>query len=130
MAESKYKRRQILDPAVADLLAGMEERQAENQLPRKLREKKQRERAKIQARRSQRVTFDLPSDLKLEIMQLAESEKIPASQLVTLALIRFLHDLADGVVDPGRYKVPSRSPRYEWVLDLSEERNILKNEKK
>jgi hypothetical protein len=48
------------DPAVADLLDGMQQRQAEAQLPPREREKKARERARIKARREQRATFDLP----------------------------------------------------------------------
>ena len=130
MAEKKLTRRQVLDPAVADLLAGMEQRQKESQLPRREREKLNRERAKIQARRPQRVTFDLPAVLKLTVMGLAETEKIPASQIVSLALFRFLHDLEENRVDMGEYKKTSRSPRYEWVLDLSNEtRSLLEKEK-
>ena len=39
MAEKKFERRTTLDPAVADLLSGMQQRQAESQLPRKERER-------------------------------------------------------------------------------------------
>jgi hypothetical protein len=125
MAERKMSRRQVLDPAVADLLAGMEQRQKESQLPRRERDKLNRERAKIQARRPQRVTFDLPAVLKQHIMGLAESEKIPASQIVSLALYRFIKDMEEHRVDLGIYKMSSRSPRYEWVLDLSNETRHL-----
>jgi hypothetical protein len=116
MAEKKYTRRTTLDPAVADLLSGMQQRQAESQLPRKERERLLRERAKIQARRDQRATFDLPPSLREEIMQLSEELRIPASQLVTLALARFLKEYHNDVIDLGVYKQPSRSPRYDWNL--------------
>jgi hypothetical protein len=120
MAKAKKERRPILDPAVAELLAGMEQRQAESQLPRKEREKKVRERAKIQARRDQRATYDLPPGIRSRIKELAEEERLPASQLVTLALFRFLSDFESGQVDLSEYKQPSRSPRYDWNLVLPE----------
>lgn len=119
MPDRKLERRPILDPAVADLLQGMEKKQAEAQLPRKQREKKARERAKIQARRDQRATYDLPPALRERIRQLAESERLPASQLVTLALARFLQAFDAGHVDLAPYKQPSASPRYDWNLVFS-----------
>jgi hypothetical protein len=121
MAKPKQERRTILDPAVADLLSGMEQKQAEAQLPRREREKKVRERAKIQARRDQRATYDLPPGLRTRIKDMSEEERLPASQLVTLALIRLLSDLESGRVDLSEFKQPSRSPRYDWNLVLPEE---------
>lgn len=116
MTERKFERRTILDPTVADLLSGMEQRQAEAQLPRKERERINRERAKIQSRRDQRATYDLPPSIREAIRVLAESQRLPASQLVTLALARFLADFSAGQIDLGKYKQPSRSPRYDWNL--------------
>ena len=121
MADRKLQRRTILDPAVAGLLNDMEHRQSDAALPRRQREKKARERAKIRARREQRATFDLPPSLRQRIMDLAETERLPASQLVTLALARFLQDLTGGAVDLAPLKQPSRSPRYDWNLILPEE---------
>lgn len=121
MAKVPRARRPMLDPMVADLLSGMEQKQAESQLPRREREKKVRERAKIQARRDQRATYDLPPGLRIRIKELAEEERLPASQLVTLALIRFLSDLDGRRVDLSDFKQPSRSPRYDWNLVLPEE---------
>ena len=121
MAESKFERRNTLDPSVADLLSGMQQRQAESQLPRKERERLGRERAKIQARREQRATYDLPPTLREEIREISEDLRIPASQLVTLALARFLKEYREGSVDLGKYKQPSRSPRYDWNLIFPDE---------
>lgn len=121
MANRNLQRRSILDPAVADLLAGMENKQAEARLPRKLREKKAKERAKIRARRDQRVTYDLPPQLKQSVFELAESLSLPASQLVTLALYRFMQSYQEGGVDLSKYKKPSKSPRYDWKLDFPDE---------
>jgi predicted DNA-binding protein len=138
MPEPKLERRQVLDPAVADLLSGMERRKAETQLPRQQREKKARERAKITSRREQRATYDLPPQLRQRIKDLADRERLPASQLVSLAIIRFLNDLESGTVDVDAFKQPSRSPRYDWNLDFPESlmpglvipRMIIKNGKK
>jgi hypothetical protein len=77
-----------------------------------------REQAKIRARREFRVTYDLPPGLRERFKDLAGEQGIPASQLVTLALARFLRDLEEGKVDLGPYKQPSRSPRYDWNLVL------------
>ena len=121
MPEKKLERRPILDPAVAGLLDDMEHHKADSALPRREREKKARERAKIRARREQRATFDLPPALRQRIMDLAESERLPASQLVTLALARFLLDHTAGEVDLAALKQPSRSPRYDWNLVLPDE---------
>ena len=121
MAESKKERRSTLDPAVADLLKGMQQKQAELQLPRHEREKLARERAKIQSRRDQRVTYDLPPSIREGIRLLAEELRLPASQLATLALARFLREYQNGQIDLGVYKQPSRSPRYDWNLVFPEE---------
>lgn len=121
MAEAKKQRRTTLDPAVADLLKGMQQKQTESQLPRREREKLSRERAKIQSRRDQRATYDLPPSIREGIRLLAEDLRLPASQLATLALARFLRDYNLDLIDLGQYKQPSRSPRYDWNLVFPEE---------
>jgi hypothetical protein len=121
MPKQTFERRKVLDPVVADLLDGMKTHQDEAQLPRHQRLKKARERAKIQARREQRATYDLPPTIRTSIKDLAEEQSLPISQLVTLALIRFLKDYSNGQIDLGKYKKSSRSPKYDWVLDLSKE---------
>ena len=121
MADNTRQRRSTLDPAVADLLKGMQQKQNEAQLPRKERERISRERAKIQSRRDMRATYDLPPAIRENIRALAEELRLPASQLVTLALARFLSDYEIGSIDLGQYKQPSRSPRYDWNLVFPEE---------
>lgn len=119
MAKKELERRKVLDPTVAELLAGMEQRQVEAQLPLRTRQKKARERAKIQSRKESRATYDLPPALRSAIRELAAEHNLPISQLVSLALIRFLTDYSVEKVDLGQYKKPSHSPKYDWVLDLS-----------
>lgn len=78
--------------------------------------KKTREASKIRARRALRVTYDLPPELRARIKNLADEQRLPASQLVTLALLRFLKAYDAGDAPLGRYKQPSHSPRYDWNL--------------
>ena len=75
-----------------------------------------REQVKIRARRESRVTYDLPPALRQRMKDLADEQRLPASQLVTLALLRFLKDYDEEKVSLGRYKQPSNSPRYDWNL--------------
>jgi len=91
--------------------------------------KKELESAKIKARRSKRVTYDLPPALRWQIKQLADEHRLPASQLVTLALLRFLSDYEQGLIDISLYKQPSHSPRYDWNLALPEKLLRLINKK-
>lgn len=121
MSERKLQRRPLLDPAVADLINDMEQKQAESMLPRREREKKSRERAKIEARRDQRATYDLPPAVRQRVKDLAEELRLPASQLVTLALVRFLKAYEAETIDLSPYLRSSASPRYDWNLILPEE---------
>ncbi len=82
--------------------------------------KKERERIKIRSRRESRVTYDLPPVLRYQVRQLADQHRLPASQLVTLALLRFLNDYDQGLVNLSIYKQPSSSPRYDWNLVFPE----------
>lgn len=77
-----------------------------------------REREKIRARREQRVTYDLPPRIRQRVKEIADELRVPASQLVALALARFLRDLEEEKINLGPYKQPSRSPRYDWNLVL------------
>lgn len=110
-----------IDPAVSSLLSGMEQRAAEAQLPRRERERLVKQRLKIQARREQRATYDLPPVLREQLRELAESLGLPASQLATLAIARFLTDYNQSNINLEKYKQPSRSPRYDWNLVFPEE---------
>ena len=121
MPDRKLERELNLDSSVLALTESMEKKFAEASLPRRVREKKARERAKSQARKQQRATYDLPPALRQQVMALSEELRLPASQLVTLALARFFAEYQTGSIDLGQYKTPSRSPRYDWNLVLPEE---------
>ena len=80
----------------------------------------EREREKMAARKERRVTYDLPSSLRNGIQTLSAELRIPASQLAALAIARFLTDYQNSEIDLGLYKTPSRSPRYDWNLEIHE----------
>jgi len=130
MPDRKLERELNLDSSVLALTESMEKKFAEAALPRRMREKKARERAKIQARKQQRATYDLPPALRQQVMALSEELRLPASQLVTLALARFLLDYESGQIDLGEYKQPSRSPRYDWNLIFPEALLPVKRKRK
>jgi hypothetical protein len=121
MAERKKTDSLAMDPAVMKILAGLAQLQSDIQPSQKQLDRKARERAKVQARRDKRVTYDLPPDLREQIKTLAEEQHVPASQIVTLALARFIRDYTDGKIDLDALKRPSRSPRYEWKLAMPDE---------
>jgi hypothetical protein len=130
MTKKILARRDSIDPSVVVLLEVMEQRQIESQLPRREREKKSRERAKINARRERRATYDLPPLVRSRMMELSGQLSVPASQLVTLALTKFLTDFDSGKIDLSIYKQPSHSPRYDWNLVLPETSGFQENQKK
>lgn len=82
--------------------------------------KQQREREKMRARKEHRATYDLPPVLRERIKDLAEQQRVPTSQLVALALARFIRELEEERLDLGEFKQPSRSPRYDWNLAIPE----------
>ncbi len=82
----------------------------------KREKRKQRERMKIQARKENRATYDLLPELRKYLKNLSEQEHIPASQFVSLALVRFMADYEAGDIDIASMKQPSRSPRYDWNI--------------
>lgn len=89
--------------------------------------RKEKETKKWTLRRAKHVTYDLPVPLRERIKSLSDELRIPASQLVALALVRFLEEYDHRQVDLGKYKVPSRSPRYDWNLDIP---TLNENQKK
>lgn len=110
----------MADPAVNALLGQAERRSSEQRMPTKARERKRKEREKIRARRPYHTTYDIPVELRQRIKDLAERHGVPASQIAALGLLRFVEDTAAGRVDVERYKVPSRSPRYDYNLVIPE----------
>jgi hypothetical protein len=112
--DSPIQRRSAIDPAVAELLGAMDQKASERSLPREDRRRKKKEREKAKARN--RVMLDLPQEIEARIKDLAEKHECPISQIAALLIWQGLKDLDSGLLNPGVYKKPSRSPRYTWNL--------------
>ena len=108
------KRQTVIDPAVRDIMTRQEEKVGS-----KSDRAKKEERKKAASRLPGRVNLDLPLELKKRVFDLAESERIPASQIVALLLADGLRRLDSGDLNIKEYRRPSTSPRYLYTLDLS-----------
>jgi hypothetical protein len=117
--DSLVQRRSAIDPAVAELLETMEQKASERSLPQDDRRRKVKEREKARARN--RVMLDLPQEIEVRIKALAAKHECPISQIASLLIWQGLKDLDSGLLNPGVYKRPSRSPRYTWNLVFPEE---------
>lgn len=112
------KRQDPIDPTVASLLTDLNRKQAERETPVKERQKKIKAREKAAARN--RVMLDLPVDIKAKVDDIAKQIGCPMSQVATVLLAIGLEHFEHPVIDIGSYRVPSKSPRYEWNLDIPE----------
>ena len=112
--DSPAQRRSAIDPAVADLLGSMDQKESERSLPRDDRLRKVKEREKARARN--RVMLDLPQEVEKRIKALAVKHECTISQIASLLIWQGVQDLDNGLLNPSAYKKPSRSPRYTWNL--------------
>ncbi len=115
---SPVQRRSAIDPAVADLLGSMDQKESERSLPRDDRLRKVKEREKARARN--RVMLDLPQEIEKKIKALAAKYECPVSQITALLIWQGVQDLDNGLLNPSAYKKPSNSPRYTWNLVFME----------
>jgi hypothetical protein len=116
-ARPPLERRQAIDPAVADILEQIDRRpSAAPAALGKEEKRREREQAKNDSRRGKRASYDLPPKIIQAILEVAEREKVPASQVAALLLADGLYRLGKGEIDLASFKQPSRSPRYEFNL--------------
>ncbi len=111
--DKSLNRRNVVDPAVAEMLSDMERKQRIASLP-----KAQQEKARKNAARH-KVGLDLPPELHEALRRIAEKEHISVSGLVTFYLYRGVVDHGAGNVELSPYKRLSRCARFEYVLDFS-----------
>ena len=119
------KRRQTIDPAVANILTDFDQRQADAHLPAKERSKKAKEREKMRRRQPGRASYDLPPKVKDRIAEIAEEHQVPISQVAALLLSHGLKAIDNGDLDLEKYKdsKPSPSPRYQTNLVVPDYQN-------
>jgi hypothetical protein len=93
----------------------------DEQTPKGKLKKKALDRARIKG------TFDIPRNILSEIEQLSVKHSTPKSQIVTLLLLAGLKLVAEGNVNISQYKRPTKSPRFDWVLEMPK---VYQDEKK
>jgi hypothetical protein len=107
------RRQEVLDPAVAALIANGERQQALRQMS-----KKERAEALRQAART-RVTYDIPEPVQEATGRIAAQEGISASAVVALLLADGLRRYGEGSISftANGTKRSSRSPKYDFAVD-------------
>lgn len=104
-----------LDPTVQAAINSGNRRQAQATLPREERARVAKQRAKDSKRN--RFNMDLDPQLDQALRAVAEDLRCPASGLAELA-IALLLDSVDRGLDLSQYLERSRSPRYEYTVNL------------
>lgn len=110
-----------LDPAVASLLSDAERRQKLRRLPRNEQKKARRDAAR------ERTIYEIPVELKNAIEEIAGEEGLSPSSVVILLLADGIRRYRAKQISFHGLKRPSRSPRYEWVLDRGAAEKTLRD---
>lgn len=116
-----------IDPAFADLAnmdpdlttALLEQDKTETA---RARTKPQQAKAKADAGRS-KGTYDLPTWVKTAIEEIARTENVSKSNLVTALLSLAITEYLQGSIDFSGQKVPAKSLRWDWVIRIKEVRS-------
>ena len=93
-----------------------EERAAVIRLREKAEEKKRKEKEKAEIRKPNKMTVDLPKQLKERIKSIALLEKVTVSQVITFLLFEAVERYEKKEISFWGYKHPSESPRYDYIL--------------
>lgn len=107
-------RRNALDPAVADILSQFKKRDQLAGLSPADRKRARRNLAR------NRITIDVPAKLEAAIQQAAQREGVSASALITFLTRQALAQLQRGELDLEPFKRPSRSMRFEFILQVDD----------
>ncbi len=99
-----------------ELRLSREERDKLLQMRRKEEEKKRKEREKAKLRKPNKVTVDLPANLRELLEKIAQREGVTISQVITFLLFEAVPGYEENEIVFWGYKYPSESPRYDWIL--------------
>jgi len=102
----------FIDPSIAALIAGGEERQAMASMPRGERKKKLKAKAQQDARNGRRAVYDMDPDVIKAIAAIAAYKKCSASNVAEI----FLRFAMQAKVDLDQFRVPVQHPRFECKL--------------
>lgn len=108
-------RREIeLDPAVAAVLGDGQRRAQQRKMTPAQRKRAARDSAR------QRVTMEMDPRIVSLVQQIADAEKCSPASVATILLKDALARYAADEIGLGDNLRSSRSPRYEWVVDLGD----------
>ena len=110
-------RRNVVDPAVAEMLTDLEQKKRITNLPKSKQVKARKEAARY------KVGLDLPPKLHESLKKIAEQECISVSGLVAFFLYQGVAEYNDDKVELSPYKRLSRCARFDYVLDLTKLEN-------
>lgn len=110
---STLNRRNVVDPAVGEMLSDMEKKKRIASLPKSQQDKARKDSARHKA------GLDLPPELHEALRRIADKEHISISGLVTFYLYRGVVDHEAGNIELSPYKRLSRCPRFEYILDFT-----------
>lgn len=82
---------------------------------------RKRRRSEERKQRRPKGTYDLPLPLIKAVEEVATAESIARSDVVALALVRFLADYRAGALNLAELKRRARSLRYDWKIILPPE---------
>lgn len=111
----ELKRRDALDPAVAELVRDAEERQKLRQMPPWKRRKVARDRQR------NKLTIDIPLLLQERLEETAEEVGCSVSSLAAFLLAYGLHQVNAGAVDLMEHREWLGNLRFSWRLVIPEE---------
>ena len=109
-----------MDVAVQGLLGDAAKRERKRHMTQEEREQAEKSRAKREKDAARdRVTYDIPAELKEAIIDIAEREGVPHSGVAGILLahaVRLYH-AGDITFDHDGVKAHSTSPKYEYRID-------------
>ena len=112
---SALTRRNAIDPAVADILAGAEKKKRIASMPKAERAKARKDAAR------HKVGLDLPPELHELLRFIAAEEQVSISSLVAFLTQRGIKEYQAGNIDLFPHKRISRSARFEYILTLEQD---------
>jgi hypothetical protein len=80
------------------------------------KQRKEKARHKEIAQRPNKVSWLLPTDLRMRVKVIAKDYSVPESQVATFLLLEGVQLLDDGKLDLFGHLFPSNSPRYDSQL--------------
>lgn len=89
-----------------------------------------RKKRRQEERKARSVRYDLDPELKQTIADLAAEYGVPQSQVASLLMEHGLDALRNGEIDVARYLKPSRSPLFDFTLDVEKFKEDQKKKRK